>query len=68
MNRNNFNDNISKLSTIPQAMERYKISRSTLMKYAADNNAIIRFGRSVRIDCEKMDAYIEQAAGNEGRE
>ena len=48
-----------KYANCPQAMERYKISRKTLMKHANDAGAVIRFGKSVRIDIEKMDLYIE---------
>lgn len=51
-------DTITKYSTVPQAMERYKISRKTLMKYADDAGAVIRFGKSVRIDVDKLDSYI----------
>lgn len=61
MNKNNFSNDLSKLATIKQATERYKVSRLTLMKYAEQYNAVIRFGRSVRIDIEKFDKAL--AAG-----
>lgn len=54
----NYSDDISKLATVPQAIERYKVSRKTLMKYANDASAVVRFGRSVRIDIEKMDVSL----------
>ena len=57
-----YSDEITKAATVPQAVERYKVSRKTLMKYAEKYDAVIRFGRSVRIDVEKFDAGI--AAGN----
>ena len=54
-----YSDEITKMATVPQAIERYKISRKTLMKYAEQYNALVRFGRSVRIDIEQFDAGIE---------
>lgn len=53
-----YSDAITKMSTVPQAIERYKISRKTLMKYAEKYDALVRFGRSVRIDIERFDAGI----------
>lgn len=59
MQKNKFSDEISKLATVKQATERYKVSRLTLMKYARKYNAVVRFGKSVRINVEKFDAGIE---------
>jgi len=59
MNILNYSDEITKMATVPQAIERYKISRRTLMKYAEKYDALVRFGRSVRIDIERFDAGIE---------
>lgn len=64
MNILNYSDEITKMATVPQAMERYKISRKTLMKYANDLDAVVRFGRSVRINCTKMDAYVDGKASD----
>lgn len=58
MNKSQFSDNVTKLATIKQAQERYKISRGALVKYAELYGAIVRFGRSVRIDIEKMDTAL----------
>ncbi len=58
MNKNSFSNDLSKMATVPQAIERYKVSRLTLMKYAEQYNALVRFGRSVRIDIEKFEAGI----------
>lgn len=60
MHKSTFSDEIIKLATVPQAMERYKLSRGTLMKIAENENVIRRFGRSVRIDIEVLDKAIEQ--------
>ncbi len=60
MNKSNFNDTITKLATIEQAKERYKLGRNKLMEIAENENAVRRFGRSVRIDVEVLDKAIEQ--------
>ena len=64
MQKNNFSTDISKLATVPQATDRYKISRLTLMKYAEKCGAVVRFGKSVRINIEKMDAFVDQQTGD----
>ena len=58
MHKSNYSDTITKLATVPQAIERYKLSRNTLMCIAEQENAIRRFGRSVRIDITVMDNAI----------
>ena len=58
-NRLSYSDEVSKLATVEQAKERYKLSRNLLMQIAEDNNAVRRFGRSVRIDVLVMDKAIE---------
>lgn len=60
MQKANFSNNITKLATVEQAKERYKLSRNLLMKVAENENAIRRFGRSVRIDVKILDNAIEQ--------
>ena len=55
-----YSDLLTKMATVPQAIERYKISRKTLMKYATRYDAIVRFGRSVRIDIEKFDSGLDR--------
>ena len=58
MNKSNFSNNVTKLATVPQAVERYKLSRNTLMRIADNENAVRRFGKSVRIDVQKLDEAI----------
>ena len=58
MNKASYSNNVSKLATVEQAKERYKLSRNLLIKIAEDNNAIRRFGRAVRIDVPAMDKAI----------
>lgn len=60
MNKASYSNDVSKLATIEQARERYKLSRNLLMRIAENENAVRRFGRSVRIDIPEMDKAIEQ--------
>ena len=59
MNKPEYSNTITKLATIPQAVERYKLGRTKLMEIAENENAVRRFGRSVRIDVPAMDAAIK---------
>lgn len=54
-----YSDVVVKLATVKQAVERYKLSRNTIMKLATNEDAVRHFGRSVRIDVEKLDKAIE---------
>lgn len=54
-----YSDTVSKLATVKQAMDRYKICRNSLMDFATEHGAVVRFGRSVRIDCQKLDSCLE---------
>lgn len=58
MNKASYSDDISKLATVNQARERYKLSRNLLLKIAEDNGAVRRIGRAVRIDVPAMDKAI----------
>lgn len=58
MNKPEYSNTITKLATIPQAVERYKLGRTKLMEIAESENAVRRFGRSVRIDIPAMDKAI----------
>lgn len=60
MNKANFSNEVIKLATVKQATERYKLGRNSLMELADRENAVRRFGRSVRIDIEVLDKAIEQ--------
>lgn len=60
MNKAKYSDQIVKLATLPQAVERYKIGRTKLMQIAEQAGAVKRFGRMVRIDIPKLDAEIEK--------
>lgn len=48
---------------IPGACQRYNLGSGTMRKVAEDAGAIIRIGRCVLIDCEKVDSYLSAKAG-----
>lgn len=58
MNKSKYSDTITKLATVPQAIERYKLGRTKLMEIAEENCAVRRIGRAVRIDVPAMDDAI----------
>lgn len=58
MNKASYSNNVSKLATVEQAKERYKLSRNLLIDVAEKENAVRRFGRAVRIDIQIMDKAI----------
>ena len=49
----------AKLQRVPEACTDTNWSRNTLMKVAAEANAIIRVGRTVRIDMPVLYKYID---------
>ena len=51
--------NVMKLLTIDEAKERYKVGRGLLTQIAKENNALLKIGRCVRIDAEKLDSALE---------
>lgn len=54
----------AKLQRVPEACADTNWSRNTLMKVAAEANAIIRVGRTVRIDMPVLYKYIDSKAIN----
>ena len=61
MQKSMYSNEITKLATVQQARDRYKVSRGLLMKMATEYHALVRLGRFVRIDVEKFDAELEKA-------
>lgn len=60
MRHNNFSDDIkNSYSTVPQAVDYFKISRNLLMRVAEENNCVIRIGRCVRINTPKLSKILE---------
>lgn len=59
MHKLNLNPN-GRFVPIPTACGLINASRNTLMRIASEANAIVRFGKSVRIDTEALYAYIDQ--------
>lgn len=58
MNQAKYEKVVTKLATVDEARERYRLGRNLLMKIAEDNNAVRRFGKTVRIDVPAMDKAI----------
>lgn len=58
MQKANYTDNITKLATVKQAMERYKISRPTLYNLAKEHNSFVKIGKCTRIDCDTLDKAL----------
>lgn len=50
------------LHVMPEGTTFYNCSRPSLMKIAAEANALVRIGRRVLINREKLDAYLEDKA------
>ena len=46
----------------PQAMKRYSMCRNSIDKIAREAGALIKIGRSVFIDIEKLDDYMIEFA------
>lgn len=59
MNKASYKKNITKLATIEEARERYRLGRALLLSLAEENNALRRFSRTIRIDIEVLDKAIE---------
>ena len=47
------------LLTVPLTMERYNLGRATVMQIATDNDCILKFGKSVRIDWKAFEKALE---------
>lgn len=54
------NTAVSKLATVLEAQERYRMSRASLIQLAEKANAIRRFGRMIRIDAGLLDKFIDE--------
>lgn len=57
MNKPVRNDN-ARFVTTDIARERYNLCREKLIKLAREAGALIKYGRTVRIDVEKLDSYF----------
>lgn len=43
-----------------QAQHRYNLSKGVVMRLASEADALVKFGKSIRYNVEKMDAFLEQ--------
>lgn len=59
MNKPTYRNMDGCIITIPQAMEKTNLGRSTVTKIATENKCILRFGKSVRIDWERFKKALE---------
>lgn len=55
------------LLSVPNAMDRYNLGRMSMMRLAETANAVIRFGRSIRIFTAKVDQFISVQSDNEAK-
>ena len=46
------------LLTYKQACERYNLGMSTVQRLARQGEALIKIGKSARVDVEKMDKFV----------
>ena len=44
--------------TMEMAKDRYNLCRDNIIKLAQESGALIRYGRAVRIDVEKLDKHF----------
>lgn len=51
----------ARYQTVPNACKEVNVSRNTLMRLASEATAIVRFGKSVRIDMPALFKYIDAA-------
>lgn len=59
MNKSSYNTEITRLATLDEARQRYRLGRTKMMEIAKENGAYRKFGKVVRIDTLVMDKAIE---------
>lgn len=52
-------DDDARYQPVPNACRKVNVGRNTLMRIAAEANAIVRIGKSVRIDMPTLFTYID---------
>ncbi|RGD95189.1 hypothetical protein DW644_03785 [Clostridiales bacterium AM23-16LB] len=53
----------SKLGTLEQAAGRYSFGRNAMRRIAGEAGAIIKIGRSVRVNFTILDQYMDDLSG-----
>lgn len=48
-----------KYATVPEAMQRYRLGKNTLMNILRDTSALKRFGRVIRVDIGIADKILD---------
>lgn len=49
-----------RLLNVHEAQDRYALGRQSLITWARDCNAIVRFGKAILFDRQKLDAVIDR--------
>jgi hypothetical protein len=52
--------NDARFLTVKMASERYNICPNLIRSTARDGGALLKIGKSVRIDTEKLDKYLDK--------
>ena len=52
--------NTSKYGKVSECQELFRMGRDTVRRIAKEAGAIVRVGRTVNVDIQKMIAYIEE--------
>ncbi len=60
MTPHGYSNKPKKQATVQMMQEEYKYSRGMVLKIAEEANAIIRVGRTTRIDVEKFDKVLAE--------
>lgn len=48
-----------RVGTLREGQERYRYGRNTLLKIANECNAVIRIGKTIRLNFTRLDDYFE---------
>lgn len=59
MNRPSRNETAQFL-TLPQAQKRMNLCRGTVQALAEESGALLRIGRSVRVDISRLETYVRK--------
>ena len=60
MNKPQYTNKPKKLATVQMMQEEYKYGKNLIYQIAKEANAIIRVGRTTRIDVEKFDKVLAE--------
>lgn len=55
-----FTEGTTKFCTPEQATKRYHLTRQVIVEKAKEGNALLKIGRSTRIDVDALDRYLRE--------